>query len=448
MAVVKPFRGLLYNPEKVPDMTAVMAPPYDVIGTELQEALYKRHPNNIVRLILNKTTPGDRPGSDRYSRAAGELKNWMDEGVLKRDEALAIYYYTQEYTLIDGLKRTRKGFIALARLEEFGKGKILPHERTLAGPKADRLNLLKACRANFSCIFSLYQESGKPPGERILSILDASAEGAPLIEVTGDDGVVNRLWRITDAHVTEKVTQGMQLKTLFIADGHHRYETALNYKRKMNEGLENPTGEEPFNYVMMYFTAMDTDGLDIFPTHRVIHSLEGFDADTFLDVCQEYFDLEEMRFEDATEPEVRKEFLKRMGQGIDVKNRFGLYLSGKKSYFILTLKTIKLMDELFGDTIAEVYKALDVTVLQSLVFGNILGITPEDLERQRNLVYVKGVDEALEEGRAGKSQMVFLMNPTKVEQVRAVSEAGLLMPQKSTYFFPKLLSGPVMNFLY
>jgi uncharacterized protein (DUF1015 family) len=309
----------------------------------------------------------------------------MDEGVLKRDERPAIYYYTQEYTLIDGIKRTRKGFIALARLEEFGKGKVLPHERTLAGPKADRLNLLKACRTNLSCIFSLYPEPEKTPEERILSILDANKEGAPLIEVTGDDEVVNRLWRITDAHVIEKVTQGMQLKTLFIADGHHRYETALNYKRKMKEELENPTGEEPFNYVMMYFTAMDTDGLDIFPTHRVIHGLEGFDVDTFLEVCQEYFDLEEMSFEDSTEPAIRKKFLKGMGQTIDVNNRFGLYLTGKKSYFILTLKTIKLMDELFGDTIAEVYKSLDVTVLHSLVFGNILGITPEDLERQRNL---------------------------------------------------------------
>jgi uncharacterized protein (DUF1015 family) len=215
----------------------------------------------------------------------------------------------------------------------------------------------------------------------------------------------------------------------------------------MNERLKNPTGEEPFDYVMMYFSSMDGEGLEIFPTHRVIHSLRGFEGETFLEICQEYFDLEELAFDDDTEGGVREEFLKRVEEGAFELTRFGLYIKGKKSYFILTLKTKKIMDDIFGETIPDVYKALDVTVLHSLVFKSILGITPEDQESEKNLVYVKGFDEALEAGREGKGQMVFLMNPTKVEQIKAVSEAGLLMPQKSTYFYPKLLSGLVINLL-
>jgi uncharacterized protein (DUF1015 family) len=193
---------------------------------------------------------------------------------------------------------------------------------------------------------------------------------------------------------------------------------------------------------------MEGKGLEVLPIHRVIHSLEGFEGETLVDICQENFDLEELSFDEGTEPGVREEFFKRIGEGAVEKTRFGLYLKGKKSYYILTLKTKKLMDDIFGDTIAEVYKALDVTVLHSLILKNILGITREDQERQKNLVYVTGLDQALEEGRGGENQMVFFMNPTKVEQVKAVSEAGLLMPQKSTYFYPKLPSGLVINLLY
>jgi uncharacterized protein (DUF1015 family) len=445
MARVKPLRGLLYNPEKVGDLSRVTAPPYDVITPGHQETLYRRHPNNIVRLILSKASPSDKPGKDRYSRAAADLGKWIEEGVLVRDGSPAIYYYIQKYTLTDGRKRTRKGFIALARLEEFGEGAIRPHERTLSGPKEDRLNLMKACKANLSSIFALYPETEKEGS--INSILDSAAGGEPVMDVRGDDGVVNRLWRIDDPEVIVRVTGKMEAKNLFIADGHHRYETALNYRNMMNEEFRSPTGEEPFNYVMMYFTGMEDEGLDLLPTHRVVHSLEGLEAETFLDICMEYFDLEELPFDDNTEPGVRKEFLKKMEGGGGELTRLGLYLRAKKSYFILTLKTKKIMDDLFRDAIPEVYKALDVTVLHSLVLDKILGITTEDQERQTKLVYVKGVEEALEEGRSGKNQIVFLMNPTKVEQVKYVSEAGLLMPQKSTYFYPKLLSGLVINLL-
>jgi uncharacterized protein (DUF1015 family) len=441
MAVIKPFKGLLYNPELVNDFSNVTAPPYDVISPELQETLYKRHPNNVVRLILPTPTPGDRPGSDRYSRAAGELNKWIDGGVLTRDRVPAIYYYTQDYALKDGGKRRRRGFIALARLEELGKGGIMPHERTLSGPKADRLSLMKACNANLSCIFTLYPESEKE--KSINSIIEGAASGGPLIEVTGDDGVVNRLWRIDDPGVIGRVTEALEDKPLFIADGHHRYETALNFRKMMRETRPDATREEPFNYVMMYFTALDDEGLDIFPTHRVIHDLEGFDGVEFIKRCERYFYIDEMAFEQRSEPAVREDFFRRMGKGENT--RLGLFIREGSSYITLTLKSNKTMDELFGDSIPDEYKALDVTVLHALVLDKILGITPGDQEKQKNIIYVKGVDEAVKAGSEWTNQMVFFMNPTKVEQVRAVSEAGLLMPQKSTYFFPKLLTGLVIN---
>jgi uncharacterized protein (DUF1015 family) len=367
--------------------------------------------------------------------------------VLIRDKVPAIYYLTQEYTLNHGRKRTREGFIALLRVEEFGKGHILPHETTLTGPKEDRLKLIKACNANLSSIFAIYPEPGVSPEDRIISILGSGAAGDPVIEVRGDDNAVNRLWRINDPGVIERVAHKMEAKTLLIADGHHRYETALNYRNMMNGELKNPTGEEPFDFVMMYFSSMEGEGLEVLPIHRVIHSLGGFVGETFVDICQEYFDLEEFSFDESTEPGVREEFFKKIGEGAVEMSRFGLYLKGKKGYYILTLKTKKLIDDIFGDTIPEVYKALDVTVLHSLILKNILGITREDQERQKNIIYVTGLDNALEEGRGGENQMVFFMNPTKVEQVKAVSEAGLLMPQKSTYFYPKLPSGLVINLL-
>ena len=448
MAVIKPFRALRYNPDKVGDLSKVMAPPYDVISPEFQQELYLRHPNNIIRLILGKTLPGDKPGNDRYARAAEHLEKWQKEGVFVRDITPSIYFYTQEYKLKSGMTRTRKGFIALSKLEEFGKGAVMPHERTLSGPKADRLELMKACRANLSCIFALYPEAeGVSRQETISSILLSAAKGEPIIEVVGDDGVVNRLWKIDDAEVIGSVTEAMKDKSLFIADGHHRYETALNYRNLMLEATKDPTGEEPFNYVMMYFASMDDEGLDIFPTHRVVHSLRDFDAKGFLAKCREYFDVEEFPLDDKQEATQRELFLKKLVDN-GGRIRFGLYVNGINAYYLLTLKSSDIMDKVFGSTIPDEYKVLDVTVLHALVLDRLLGIGREAQERQENLIYIKDMDEALEQGKAGANQLTFLMNPTKIKDVRKISEARLLMPQKSTYFYPKLLSGLTINPLW
>lgn len=442
MAKIAPFRGILYNPKKAGDLNRVMAPPYDVISPAYQDELYKRHPHNIIRLILGKTSPCDAAGNDRYSRAATDFKKWRDEDVLVRDEKPALYYYVQVYKLKDGQRKARKGFIALAKLEEFGKGGIHPHEKTLAGPKADRLKLMEACNANFSCIFSLYSE----PKKTINKLLeDCCLKGSPIVDVADDDGVESKVWRIAEQEIIKKVVKMMSDKPLFIADGHHRYETALNYRNMMKDKTNGYTGKEAFNYVMMYFSNMDDEGMTIMPTHRVIHSIPKFNPKAFLVNCSNFFDIEEVKWDGNIEPRIRKEFYKRMEESGTRLPSFGLYINGLDSYFVLTLKEKDTMDKVFGSSIPDVFKSLDVTVLHALILNNILGISGAAQENQTNLVYVKGLDDAIEEAKKDDRQMAFLLNPTKIEQVKAVATAGQVMPQKSTYFYPKLLSGLVIN---
>jgi uncharacterized protein (DUF1015 family) len=440
MAEIVPFRGVLYNPAKVGDLNKVMAPPYDVISPKKQDELYERHPNNIIRIILGKTSPKDTPGDDRYSRSAADLEKWMGEGVLAHDESPALYYYTQIY-IQDGSRHTRKGFIGLSRLVDFGKG-IHPHEKTLSGPKADRLKLMQACDANMSCIFTLYSD----PVLKVNKLLEAATAGkAPDIDVTDDDGIVNRIWKVEDQQTLNGVIEAMKDKSLFIADGHHRYETALNYRNMMREKAGSFTGNEPFNFIMMYFSNMDDEGMTIWPTHRVVHSLKGFDADAFLAKCKEYFDLREFAYTTASESTVRASFLKELEKSGAKTVSLGLHIRARDIYYLLSFKSNDVMDKVFGDSIPEVFKGLDVTVLHSLVFARILGMTQEAQEKQENLIYVKSYDEAISACSNDQNQLVFLLNATKIEQVKSVALAGFVMPQKSTYFYPKLLSGLTLN---
>jgi len=441
MAEIIPFRAVLYNEAKVGDLNKVMAPPYDVISPKKQDDLYSRHPNNIVRLDLGKATPEDNDTNDKYTRAAALLRQWISEDILKRDDKPAFYYYKQSYTLADGSTHTRKGFISLARLVDFGKG-VHPHEKTLSGPKADRLKLMLASSANISCIFSLYSE----PRLTLNTLFDrATKDNAPVISVKDDDGIAHTLWRIDDPALTGTVTEVMTDKTLFIADGHHRYETALNYRNMMREKTGSFTGNQPYNYVMMYLSNMDDEGMTIWPTHRVVHSLSGFDADKFLKECAEYFDIAEFAYDKTNEAAARDSFLAKLDSSD--RTAFGLHISRKDAYFVLTIKSTDTMDRVFGSAIPDVFKSLDVTVLHSLIFAKILGMTQEAQEKQQNLIYIKSSEEALNAMKDDGNQLVFFLKPTKIEQVKAVAEAGQVMPQKSTYFYPKLLTGLTINLL-
>jgi uncharacterized protein (DUF1015 family) len=279
-------------------------------------------------------------------------------------------------------------------------------------------------------------------------LLEAAVKGKkPYIDVKDDDKVENRLWRIDDVELIKKVQANMRNKALFIADGHHRYETALNYRNMMCEKTGGNTGNEPFNFVMMYFSNMDDVGMTIWPTHRVVHSVKGFERASFLERCGEYFDVDETPYGSDNEEEAKAAFLKKLESKGKQAVTFGLHLRGKSSFLLLTLKEKDMMDRVFGNAMPDVFKGLDVTVLHSLILTKILGLTREAQEKQENLVYVKSYAEALKAAKEGANQMVFLLNPTKIEQVKAVAETGQVMPQKSTYFYPKLLSGLVINII-
>ncbi len=442
MADIKPFRAVLYNEEKTGDLGAVMAPPYDVISRDFQKRLYERHPNNVVRLILAHMNEEGGDAPDRYRASASDLRAWIESGVLKRDERPSIYYYKQRFSQPDGTVTTRKGFMALSRIEDFGKGKIHAHERTLSGPKADRLRLMEACRANFSCIFTLYSDEALT----INRILDEYTEGrGPEIDVRDDDGVENILYRVSDPEIIEKVRSAMRDKTLFIADGHHRYETALNYRnlmRKKNPGAE---GDQPYDFVMMYFSNMDDEGLTVWPTHRVIHNLPDFDPERFISELKKYFELKRFEYNVNTKDDVLKSLVSAMESCGRTSNCFGMHLKGENASYLLRYRDGSALEGLFDESIPPVYRRLDVTILHELVLTKILGISRGAQERQENIVYVKNYADAFASMDDPHNEIVFLLNPTKVSDVKAVAEAGCKMPQKSTYFYPKLLTGLVIN---
>lgn len=439
MAKIVPFRGLRYNLTQVKKPDAVMAPPYDVISPALQDDLYDRHPSNVVRLILGKKTAGDDEKNNCYTRAAADFEKWQQDQTLTRDGEPSIYLYDQQYE-VEGLGTVvRKGIMALTRIEDFSTGVVKPHEKTLAGPKTDRLNLTKACGANFSPIFSLYAD----PCCVLESLSRSQKERTPDVEVADDDGVIHRLWQVTDSLVIGKAQELLDSKPLFIADGHHRYETAINYRNYMREKHPDFTGKEPFNYVLMYFANMEDQGMLIFPTHRLLYNLSGFGMPAFITALRPYFEVESMSL-DPEDAEARKKVQRTLQQKGESGHVFGLY-GGENTVYFLTLKDEAVMDRFFDEKAPKALRTLDVSILHRLVLEYILKISPEAQEQQTNLKYVKNMDEPFTRVLTGEVQLAFLLNPTRMSEVRDVANAGEKMPQKSTYFYPKLLTGLVIN---
>jgi len=439
MAKIVPFRALRYNPERVKDLDRVMAPPYDVISPPQQDELYARSPHNVVRLILGKTGPEDAESNNRYTRAAADFSAWRNEQVLKRDAEPSLYFYDQEYVLESGETVVRKGFMALTRLEDFSSGVVKPHEKTLSGPKTDRLHLTKACGANFSPIFSLYADS--------CCVLEALTrdmrQSPPELEVRDDEGVTHRLWQVTDPEIIAKAQSLLDNKPLFIADGHHRYETALNYRNYMREKHPDFTGKELFNYVLMYFANMEDQGMQIFPTHRLIFNLQDFHLEPFLEALGDYFTIDRMAV-DPADADSRRAVRDRLREKGEQGHTLGLYAGGD-TCFLLVLKDEATMDRFFDAKAPKALKTLDVSILHRLILEGLLDITPEAQEQQLNLKYIKNFDEPFDLVQCGEFPLAFLMNPTRMSEVRDVANAGEKMPQKSTYFYPKLLTGLVIN---
>lgn len=436
MSQIVPFQGMRYDQAIVGSIKDVVAPPYDIIDAEGQQRLHDRHPHNIIRMELGLEQIGDSPAHNRYTRAAAALQSWIKDGVLKRDTQPAVYYHTIEYrppySPPNAPSKVLRGFLALAKLEALDSGHIYPHENTRAAAKTDRLNLLEACRANFSPIWSLYSD----PGGAVIRLLDMETKGKPAqYDFQDDAGCRECLWAVTDATVLKQITDLMHSKPLFIADGHHRYETALNYQKLRRQQPGSPTGLQPYDSVLMLLTPLEDPGLTVLPTHRVTTTALP-SSDQIAQLLGDIFEFRAFPFSPSTQAQVRHQFLTALrteGQHVPV---FGLARRGDNTYTLLTLKPAYR-----PSSHASPRAKLDVSLLQQWIVTKLCP-TQQDQEAIR---YTKDDHEALDWVARGTGTGAFLLNATKVSEVQAVAAAGERMPHKSTYFYPKPLTGLVIN---
>src|SRR5262245_22556326 len=445
MPTIAPFRALRYDLKHVGALSNVICPPYDVIDGELQNRLYKLHPANVVRLELNRDEPGDSDTNNRYTRAAKFLKNWCSEGVLYEEPQPAIYVYHQVFQH-DGKAHTRRGFMLRCRLERFGEGKIYPHEETLSGPKQDRLLLTRACRANLSQIFGLFPDAGNATQD----LLEKAAVGAAPVEATDHLGVVHRMWTVSDPAVITQLIGLMGDKPLFIADGHHRYETACNYREELAAaGLLTP--EHPANFVLMMCVGMSDAGLLVLPTHRLFRGLPAMDSRTLIDRLEAHFTAR-VAGEGADLASTIWEEI----ESTDEQGMIGFFTGEDERWTIarLTVTGRRKMAEIASEHSSD-WQGLGVAVLHRLVIDSLLGA--KNLPKPKYVHTVQEVMESVEAGdsatrdatgvigQGGRFELAALVMPATVDHIRLISQHGERMPAKSTYFYPKLVSGLVIN---
>ncbi|MFZ5762758.1 MAG: DUF1015 domain-containing protein [Thermodesulfobacteriota bacterium] len=442
MAVIAPFRGLRYNLAKIPNMEAVVTPPYDVIDAGAQAAFMAKNPYNMIHLDLSKNVKADQLTEARYAGAKQLFEAWQAEGVLVRDEQPAIYIYHVEYGLPSGERRTRKGLLAQVRLAEFSEGIVKPHEKTFANVTGDRLRLLDTCHAQFSPIFSLYSDAEGA----ILARLDAGKPEA-LCSATDHDGCVHRLWRVTEPAALTAVQEMFREKALYIADGHHRYTTALQFRALMRERLGSVPPESPYNHTMMYICPMEEPGLAVLPTHRLVRAPGRLAVEDLLARFAEAFGVEEI--DGGGREMLIAELFDRMSEAAAGQTRFGFYHAAADRSFLLTMKE-GAMERLAGHH-PEALRDLDVVALSDLIFDKFLTLDKSRCVQGDLLEYYSDADEALDvavkevQVASEYTPLLFLMNATLVSQVRRVADEGLVMPHKSTFFYPKLLTGLLLN---
>ena len=430
---VKPLNAIVYNQDMV-NMSDVIAPPYDVILDDYRNELEARSEYNIVKLILANNSTDLTDENNRYNAAFANYQKWLGEKVLVKTDKPCILYLIQNYEK-NGKKISRKGFIARNRIEDFASKNILPHEYTMGGPKADRLNLTKKCKANFSQVFLVYSD----PEKQIEKAIDYTQK--PFIDVTDDLGVQNIVYKIDDEKTLSLIEKVLSDKTCLIADGHHRYETAMNYRNEMRKTVSNPTGNESWNYVMSYFTNLEDDLL-IFPTHRIL--TRSIDSADLLEKVKKYFDVEEISFDSQNKLEMKSKLLEEIEKSSKERISMGLYLKNVSKFYLLKLR--ENVDSILDDhKVPDVLKTLDLIVLHKVIISKELGYTQEEQMAQDGILYIKQESEAFDMIDDGKANASFIMAYPKIQDIKKISEAGERMPQKSTYFYPKLLSGIVIN---
>lgn len=422
MAKIKPFQALVYNQEKVADLSRVICPPYDVISAADQEYYLGLHPNNFIHILLRK----DKPGEDKYQRSGEHFKSWIKDNILVQEQRPAIYFYHQQY-ILRGEKKCRLGFICLLYLED-KKSSIFCHEHTRLAAKEDRFKMLKSVRANLSPIFVAF-----PDKKRIIQrVYQRYVQGRdPTVKATDKDKTEHRLWRLDDPEVIAGIGAAMKDADIFIADGHHRYEVAIAWRDEMRQKMPYAGEDAPFNYCLTYFTSADSRDLTILPIHRLLRPKKKIETMGFLAALKEYFDVEEVKD--------RTKFFFLMERGGRAEHVLGCYIDGR--YWLLRLKNVKILDKIISDKPAE-YRALDVSILNYIIFHKILGMGLED---NSAIVFNPNAEELIEQVNKDALAVAFFLNPVKMQQIISVSSGGNRMPPKSTYFYPKIASGFVVN---
>jgi uncharacterized protein (DUF1015 family) len=430
MAVIKPFRGIRYNPDRIDDLSKVISQPYDRVRHGLQEKYYGQSDYTIVKIIKGKEFEGDDEQNNVYTRARDALQAWLKDGVMTRETNPALYVLHQAFHLPDGQQYTRRALIAALELTPFDEGIVLPHERTLAGPKLDRLNLARATQTYFGNIFMLYPDDEN----RVNALLEEAVENT-LPTVARDlyeSDVEQRFWVVTDPQKIAAVTATMAPKAnLIIADGHHRYETALTFRDEMRSRHPDAPATAGFNYRMVALVSMSDPGLVILPTHRLIHSFTAKTSGQVIEGARAHFEVTSVADRSALEAA--------LAGATPQAPRIGFY---DGDYYVFALQSLQVMAELFPDR-DPAWRMLDVSILHEVLIERVMGLSKESVERKENIEYLREVDMGYEQVASGDANFIFVMNPTRMAEVRACTTAGVKMPQKSTDFFPKVISGLV-----
>lgn len=422
MAAIMPFKGLRYSPN-AGNLNDLVCPPYDIISDEERKEFIDNNKFNIVNLELPK-------GPDCYKSAGKTLKTWIDDNVLVQDEKNGIYVYEMDFP-IGNIRKSVKGFVSLVKLEDFSKEIILPHEETLSKAKTDRFNLMSETFSNFSQIYSLYMDEN----EKVYPLVDDASKNKPDMQVMDKDGVIHKMWIVNDTSTINSIVSLFNDKKLYIADGHHRYETALNFHKYL---CENKISDENSlsGYVMMMLVNMENDGLEVFPTHRIVRNLQDFNEEKIISNSKTLFDIKILSDRESAEQELKQLYNNN-------QHAFIMYSSDKK-YTLMTLKDKSAVKKVLSD-MSDAYCELDVSILHTLILEKNLGIDKANMAAQINLTYTRNTNDAYNSVDNGQADCCFILNPTRVSEIKNVAAAKEKMPQKSTYFFPKTITGLVMN---
>jgi len=439
MAEITPFKGILYNSSKITNLANVVAPPFDIISKQEQHRFHETHPQNIIRLTLGRETENDTEKNSRYTRAADCFNQWLSEGILLQDKTPAFYMTSHEFPFEDK-PIIRYGLIARVGLVPFEEGVVLPHEKTFPNVRAQRLELIKACQANFSSIFSMYSDKG----DKILNTLKNAVQGnTPVVAFDEKNGHQHKIWRITDTALHRYIADAMKDSKIYIADGHHRYETALNYKQWLSETKPDFSADHSANAVLMYLCSMEDPGLIILPAHRMLDEVPSSARASLISRAAEYFDITAFPYKGNQRDKSRAEFISALKSSEGI-NCIGVFMKDFPEFYLLKLKP-GVMERMFGHELPESLIGIDVTVLDRLIFMEILGFDQARLDDDKLISYSSIAEEAVDFIAAGKHDIAFILNSTKIDQVQRIAEQGLIMPNKATYFYPKVITGQVIS---